>query len=115
MARNVSRAIVMLCSSAVRAQWMSRKSSVIDGGNFGAAPNPPRRASKEATSSLTARLKVSRVNPPARGERSTDDPYISRTDSVVRAIASLLPRYASATEIRIRRKDGMPCRSSFGQ
>jgi hypothetical protein len=38
---NVLRAIVSACSSPVRDQRVSRNSSNIVGGNFGASPKPP--------------------------------------------------------------------------
>jgi hypothetical protein len=43
----------------VRSWWRSRNSSTIDGGNFGASPNPPYPGSNDSPRVATARSNAS--------------------------------------------------------
>ena len=62
----VAAARCSTCPDPVRSWWRSRNSSVIDGGNFGAPPNPPFTASNSPTSACTAASSAS-VSSPAGG------------------------------------------------
>ena len=97
--------------------FTSSHSSARCGGNFGAPPKPPCRASNEA-----ARAAVRRAGVPAdRGTcpRAAATAWLAATSSARRAatfsISLRRVRQSSASASRIVRKPGRPCRSSGGK
>ena len=77
--------------SPVRSCWRSRNSSAIDGGNFGAPPNPPRSGSNVAASAAAARSSS------IRGRAGSPSPG---GKDVACAIASTMRAPAASTSAR---------------
>jgi hypothetical protein len=101
-------------SEAVRSWWRNRNSHVIDGGNFGAPPNPPAAWSKSPASVSTAEATVSSstgVGGSAAPMLSASRPAISPAAPRTRAPSS---RQACEIAASTWRKLGMPWRGCGG-
>ena len=84
--------------SPVRAACRSRNSKTMDGGNFGAVPNPPRSASKPAASPAAAASSNAGVMPPGAGRAESASSW--RTMSRPWACTSAR-RWAQTSDTRV--------------
>ncbi|CAM5718961.1 hypothetical protein SALBM217S_02926 [Streptomyces griseoloalbus] len=111
----VSAAIWRAPSAPVRAWCRSRNSSTMDGGNFGAPPNPPRCASYSRVSPSSA---CASSCSPGTSSPPTDSSRPARSRVIFPATSPTSSRrsaQACATPSSTCRNDGMPWRGAGGK
>ena len=115
IAWQLASTISSAAGTPVRAWWRSRKASAVDGGNFGAAPNPPRSASNSRTSPYRARCSSCSPGGPAAGFGSARSVSSRWTCPEISSTSARRSTQAWDTEPSSCRKDGIPGRGSGGK
>ena len=123
MASSVPLAICERAVSPVRSWWRSRNSITVHGGNFGAPPNPPARASyclanvRTAPARIASSVLAAGIGRPAPAPLASADPTAASwavSSAAYAATSSGRSRQASVIAVRICANDGIPCRGSGG-